>query len=294
MSEMSSLQKQTPRSSVAVELLEVIGPILAGFQITAALIGYVSVGSLASWVIKVWFPVTRAMWENIKLYFALPIHLTDLEKDALTTIAFFTPITISALMRRRGAVTPRSIQIAALFTAIAFAWIVGRQLLSDVLHVFKYFGGDFFAVMIVVFLIPALIAGSLLATVVALEYFKVDSELADPGRTTIGAWFARIREWLIQKLDYNVGSKISLAVLAVILLCTVGVQIYIMYSYFSDVGVIRGVAVITFMAMLVITVFFSPKRLFYTLGAFLAFALSAGLWELILIIVGVFDKMAGV
>jgi hypothetical protein len=87
----SSSESKGNKYSWYQEVLTIAGPVVAGFQLAVAVIGYVGVGALASWVVSVWFPFTREMWQLLIQYMKLPFHLTNIEKDSLTTLVFFYP-----------------------------------------------------------------------------------------------------------------------------------------------------------------------------------------------------------
>ena len=113
--------------------MDVIGPIFAGFQLAAAVISYVGVGAFASWVLSVWFPFTRNMWQLLIETISLPFSLTDIEKDSLTTLLFFLPVALSGFFKEdrtymRGTKTPL---FGAIGTAIVFTLIVGQQVWTD-------------------------------------------------------------------------------------------------------------------------------------------------------------------
>jgi len=134
--------KQSPESDPPLRLLgraiptalEFLGPILAGFQAAAALVGYAGLGAFAKWVADNWFPFTRALWEKLISYLDLGIDLSAAQKDALTTAVFFLPMVIWSIFfaaRQRKYTNPQMIRVVAQGAALVLVIILLLPAFTD-------------------------------------------------------------------------------------------------------------------------------------------------------------------
>lgn len=110
------------------------GPILAGFNVATHIVGFFSVGALASWIIERWLPFTRWAWEKFFHWlsqYLFTLEFTDTEKDALTTALFFTPLGAYAWFSGREDDKNEDYRLFGAFVAVSFLAIVGANFLSD-------------------------------------------------------------------------------------------------------------------------------------------------------------------
>jgi hypothetical protein len=77
--------------------LDEISPLLAGFQIAVSIVGFFGIGTVATWILEHWLPLTRLAWTRILELVNVP-DISSPEKDALTTLAFFAPMAISSFI----------------------------------------------------------------------------------------------------------------------------------------------------------------------------------------------------
>lgn len=134
------------------KLLDEIGPLLAGFQIAVSIVGFFGIGAVAKWILENWFPFTRWVWSELLTLVNLP-DLSNAEKDALTTLAFFAPMAISSFIswRTRDKAEPEEAQspqgitdsskelrlrIYASLIGAAFMVIVGGSVIQDTITLF--------------------------------------------------------------------------------------------------------------------------------------------------------------
>ena len=133
------------------KVVEEIGPLLAGFQIAVAVVGFFGIGAVAKWILENWLPFTRWVWSELFAWVHLP-EISTAEKDALTTLAFFAPMAVSSLfvwlMRKRVVETELSpvddsaigkeIRRRLYATVIggAFMVVVGGTVIEDTITLF--------------------------------------------------------------------------------------------------------------------------------------------------------------
>lgn len=123
------------------------GPVLAGFQIVVSIVSIFGIGAFASWIIEHWLPFTRWIWTNIISYIQFP-DTSDPEKDALTAIAFFTPIAISAFLNKilgdSESYNDESkllrVRIFATIIGVVCMYIVGSRVVIDMFEIVGKFG----------------------------------------------------------------------------------------------------------------------------------------------------------
>lgn len=77
-----------------------ISSILAGFKLALIVISYFGLGSVAKWVISHWYPFTRWLWDLFCEYYKLPIFPVVV-KDSLTALVFFIPLAMAAIIEIR-------------------------------------------------------------------------------------------------------------------------------------------------------------------------------------------------
>ncbi|WP_299879068.1 hypothetical protein [uncultured Cocleimonas sp.] len=112
-----------------------MGPMLASFHVATYIVSFFGVGAVAKWISEQWFPFTRWLWTELFIwaeqYISLPLF-NDVEKDALTTALFFSPLGIYAMFFKKDHPLDDKYKIAAIFIGLFFVIVVGIRLLSVV------------------------------------------------------------------------------------------------------------------------------------------------------------------
>lgn len=145
-------------------LLGLLGSFFAGFNAFGHLTTFVTLGALGTWVREYWLPLTRYFWELVTHQLAfLYISLTVEEKDALTAIAFFSPLAIYLLATPRERVdldnnTMRILRAFSILSGVFLVAIIASQPLYDLFSfgksaLFTYIGSTFIYLLAVVLLI---------------------------------------------------------------------------------------------------------------------------------------------
>ncbi len=258
------------------QYFEALGPILAGFQLAAVVIGFFGSGALAKWILYNWFPFTRYLWSLVLAYIKLP-EVTAAEKDALTTMVFFLPMGLWALYAkffRKAPTPPLTYKIPALFVGALFVVLLGEQFLSDAYELAKSFkmppsislwvdafgywqGGLIFLVILVV--VPFLGA----------FYFHM-------------LWRSRnnIINWI---LDFCFHLAAILANALVL-----GASVFAAGSlFYFEIGPIRSAAFLLTIVLLLVAVYFNPSRLLVSFGVFLMFVVASLGFEALVWVIGV-------
>ncbi|MEM0921909.1 MAG: hypothetical protein AAGF44_07930 [Pseudomonadota bacterium] len=137
MSEQSPEERDPPSGNIFAAGLAVFGPIAAGFNVGSYILGFFGAGALARWLIEHWFPFTRWAWGQLLQILSLP-EITESEKDALTTLVFFAPLGLWALLfgrssagRAHGRLHGGLLQAAGVITGILFLSVVGWNFIVE-------------------------------------------------------------------------------------------------------------------------------------------------------------------
>lgn len=273
------------------KILEDIGPVLAGFQISVSIVGFFSIGAFASWIIENWLPFTRWIWTECLSRLNLP-QITDFEKDALTTIAFFTPMAISAILNRNIINDEKRLfrtRIYALILGVIFMYLVGNRVVVDMLSMMNSFDVNAFIgsaqepiykrpiyllnfVLMPIMLVPAMYfyyhkyKGILIKTRKSEEYDEED---------------LRNRR---RKLLRNTNN----------LVLAIGLSSFLftgIYLATEGLGIIRAFAPLIVVGCLAISVLLHPSRLLNTAGVVVAFVGSSIGWEIAAKIVNTIETL---
>ncbi len=263
------------------QFLDDFGPVLAGFQIAVSIVSFFGIGAFASWVIEHWFPFTRWVWTEIISYIDFP-DISDPEKDALTAIAFFIPMAVSALLNRLNNHNSDSpdkgkllrVRIAALVIGVIFMYLVGSRVIFDMLEMASNFEvTSFYEVfrysnMVIVLLMIPYIIHFLYARLISKEH---------------------INDW---ERYYERSSKIrrisQVLMFTVLLVTAAGGGIWLAAA---GMGWIRAFAPLFILLCLGTTVIFHPNRLLNTAGVVIAFVGASFGWELALAVVEIIESV---
>ena len=134
-------QKHVPENvrKLFALLLKEIGPILAGFQLAAILTSLYSIGAFARWVLEVWRPFTRRFWDWATSF--IHIQLSAPEKDALTAVAFFTPLAFWSwyqhAVKNNTRKLSRSMWWIAFALSVWFVYLVSGPLIGPIIQSFN-------------------------------------------------------------------------------------------------------------------------------------------------------------
>ncbi len=137
-------------------------------EVTASASIYVALGELfalgefSRWLINIFRPLTRKLWEVLVSYLPLDIVLTIKEKDALTALLLFSPLgsvgiyylLFSAKRNEKNIVNKGDITVFATF----FAWLFFLILLFDVIIMEQFNQHDvykqIFGIEVLKYLVP--------------------------------------------------------------------------------------------------------------------------------------------
>ncbi|MBY6237430.1 hypothetical protein KUV99_14805 [Vibrio harveyi] len=261
------------------QALDDFGPVLAGFQIAASVVGFFGIGAFASWVIERWLPFTRWVWAEIFKYIQFP-DISDPEKDALTAIAFFTPMAISALLNRNSLEesTPENkskllrVRIYALVIGVIFMYLVGSRVVLDMIDMVGNF--ELVAIQRAIIIMQAPV---LIVPVIPVVYRQYVTK------------FTTLRDDNPEKFSRNLNRILKYSQIAVFLALFVIVAGGGIWLASAGIGWIRAFAPLLVLICLGVTVIFHPNRLLNTAGVVIAFVISSVGWEVALYVVEVIE-----
>lgn len=279
------------------KFLDDIGPLFAGFQIAASVVGFFGIGVVAKWIIENWLPFTHWVWGELLTFLHLP-SISIAEKDALTTLAFFAPMAISSFITytapketegtsNADAGKEIRLRVYATLMGIAFMILIGGRVIQDTVTLF---------------------------TTDMPETLPIDSNetpLLDIGFfANIGLIFSTILSILVVSLSLYVGSRrsevlakktdgffsyigkkakpikksISLDSIATTLAGISAVTSFgtlfagLIYAA-NQLGAIRTAAPLVILLSLLATIFLNPGRLLRTAGVVVALVLASYGWD---------------
>ncbi|MEW8409841.1 MAG: hypothetical protein AB2696_13490 [Candidatus Thiodiazotropha sp.] len=262
------------------QALDDFGPVLAGFQIAVSVVSFFGIGAFASWVIERWLPFTRWIWTEILAYIKLP-DISDPEKDALTAVAFFTPMAVSALLNRKIIIETEledrgkliRVRVFALVVGAIFMYLVGSRVVTDMLDMVGNF--DFSAIKSLIDVFQILLVPAALVPIAYKFYVTKFTTLKedDPDK------YHKV---------YSMVLMISqIGVFSIMFLIVTGGGIWLASQ---GIGWIRAFAPLLVLICLGVTVVFHPNRLLNTAGVVIAFVLSSVGWEFALFVVEVIEN----
>ncbi len=261
-------------------VLREMSAILAGFKLAVILIGYFGAGSLAKWIIEQWYPFTRWLWENVFAYLRLP-EITDVEKDALTAIAFFLPLGIAAsvarLLGRREETAPAT-RVASASLGIVFVYAICSNVILFVLANAKL---DEQLVLSVTALSEnvGIVLAVMLANVAAAIGLGWVMSRAMAGATRVGqARLYRVLLGIASKWPSKVFVAANRTVVVVVMV------LYGILGLFAamDLESYLPLAAIVLVSLSVLSsIFYTPTKLMLAAGASLAFISAAYAYEMV-------------
>lgn len=262
-------------------ILTELSPILAGFKLAVIIIGYFGLGSVAKWIISYWYPFTRWIWDQVSITLFLP-EFPIIVKDSLTALMFFLPLGIVAVLHHlKGTNTGTSNHRfwGAVFGFI-FLFVICKDTFGSIYEAISFKAHQsegnnksWLEVM-----------GVLISFVILLTalYLLRKKALASP--QTESSFFNVIRqffEWINMSLDKN-----KLTILKVNVFVSLGFPIYTLSSAIGVANtdetipiILASVIMFFILLSLLLSIFFSPKKLFITTGASIAFILAAMFFE---------------
>lgn len=239
---------------IFIKLLQDLAPILAGFQITVALVGSIGLGAIANWILIHWIPFTHMVWSNLLEFINLP-DITSQEKDALTAVVFFLPMAISTIWIRSTSKSSQEIRIRIYATIVGFAFfaVIGQGVINDLTKILK--GGLFITENITnTVSIAGLLSFVLTILNAYLTYKKIQEKVKG------------------KEIDLKELLKNKIQIYQIYFLAPLFLMLFIAAIYVTpDLGFIRAFSPLFILISLFITVFINPSRLLTTFGVVLAF-----------------------
>ena len=265
------------------QALDDIGAVLAGFQVAVSIVSFFGIGAFASWVIERWLPFTRWVWTEVISLIKFP-DISDPEKDALTAVAFFIPMAVSALLNGKTFINigiidkakSLRVRIFTLFVGVIFLYLVGSRVIFDMVDMFNSFDFAQFENISQI----ALMLAVLPLVYLSIIYLRV--RYFDKSIKKDGDDYERLKE--------NIEKSLSLSTLVsyVIFLIFIGGSSILLAM--EGIGWIRALAPLLVIVCLGITIIFHPNRLLNAAGVVFAFVLSSFAWELVLLAIEIIEK----
>ncbi len=275
----------------SINWVQEIGPILAGFQLATAFVGFFGIGAFASWVLVRWRPFTHWVWDNFFGWLQLPA-ITEPEKDALTAVVFFLPMAFWSLIRRfyfeaEDIVTLFTV-LAATIASLGFVFLVGGSLIQDTFSsAYGVISQDSITEMpkllpIYLLAFTLFFVGAAITTVVLFmrkrnrDYLSLRSAMETARQADKDDWAPyeivdQLRQSLFRYDVYQHRFVVSGLLLTLPVLMAA--------SAAPEVGLIRSISFVGVLLCLVLTLQFDPRRILVTTGAFSAFILSSAFYE---------------
>ncbi|MDB2439528.1 hypothetical protein N9W89_12510 [Hellea sp.] len=295
--------------------LKELAPMLAGFNLAAAFVGFFGIGAFASWVLESWRPFTHWIWDSFFKWLQWPA-LSDLEKDALTAVLFFLPMGVWSIVRRyrKGKDGPFSVITISVATiaAASFLYLVAGTLIIETLQISLETirnnnlnqSGVKSKPNAYITIISSLMA--LTASLIPL-YFRYESKVisalkeksayqknkkTEPPILEEGSAIEIESESVSDKIavekailrEEKAKSRRQTIFLAATLTMMVS-SFGILFGVIENIGWIRGISITAVVLSLFFTLKYDPRRILVTTGAFSAFIISSIGFELALWIV---------
>lgn len=271
-----------------IKIIQDLAPILAGFQITATLVGSIGLGAIANWILVHWIPFTRFVWTKILEYINFP-DIAPEEKDALTAVAFFLPMAISAIWAIQHTENNKKIHVKLFATVVGFAFfiIIGQRLIIDTIKAIdeNISSKDFFNHSMLILTLTSL----LITTIGVLVDFRETKKRnkikkLENLRENDQKKYKEITEEIIQ--IYTILIKDNTKKLQLIFLFP-SILFLIVFSFYAvnELGVIRGITPFLIISCLFFTIFKNPNRLLVTFGVVLAFLATSIIYDGIVLLV---------
>ena len=275
------------------DLLRDLSSILAGFKLAIIVIGYIGIGSLAKWVIEQWYPFTRWVWNNVIAYFNFP-KITDVEKDALTAMVFFLPLGITAAIYRIKKIEEEvslRVKITSLSLGVLFVYLICQNVINFILtnsifderfnkiakKAYEVHNENSVEISIVVVVI---IAWSLGRSLVMRKEGLADSilEKIDSKNNVFFTGILKLSWYFIRALHYYERSFRRIGYIFMIVLFTSygGIILFLLISLDSYLPLISFIFVVF---IVIISVFYAPRKLMLAAGALLAFVSASYAYE---------------
>ncbi|WP_127566895.1 hypothetical protein [Glycocaulis alkaliphilus] len=272
-------------------ILKELGPLFAGFQIAATLLGTLGIGAFANWVVNYWFPFTRWAWGGLFDWVNLP-DITAAEKDALTTLMFFLPLAITSIFFKSKPAdqisdpSPAFQRTIALGIGFVILYIMAGSVFSEAIAIiestenensFRAINKDdeflVSIIIIILYSIPLLLRPKIfLPFYIPVVGRRVKYILYN------NAYFRRYIRWTDRH------ARIIRQISFVYIFCfAVGVFIITFLPYALNavnLGIFIIVCVLAILASLLTTVRLDPTRLMKTAGVVLLIVMASILWDL--------------
>jgi hypothetical protein len=256
---------------------------LAGFQLAISLVGFFSLTALAKWIVSEWIPFTRWVWDQISLRFNLPIF-SDIEKDALTNLAFFTPMAISSVVfyivdGKNNENRPN--YPLALILGFGFFIIMGRDVIQEIFRAAEDMPTNFVieALEPLVELVTVVYSASIMLFFIVFivpRFFGKEIELDH-----------HIFKWFF----YLVAASCSLAAIFYLSLFSATMFEFVMHTP-ATAGVVVFGCFVAVIISLMVTVYFDASRMSVVFGALTAFVLSSFVYDGVMWLAGFIEGVA--
>lgn len=276
------LKENTNSQSFFGQVFELMGPVLAGFQVAAAIVSFFGVGAFANWIIENWFPFTRAVWTIILRYVTLP-DITVAEKDALTTVVFFLPLAIYAVYSRfsgQSSGADKFFTGAAFVVGSVFLFVLGEQVFSDIGEIVRSLSS----------LDGVTFLGVVIYALIALYLVFVAGFSWTFLRRVHAKLFRRLSDHEIEQQFSLYHYSLKATAIPMIIVTFLVVSLCVLF--YDAIGVIRVVSIISTLSLLLVAVVFAPRRILVTLGVVVLFVVSSITWELAVLILKTIENVA--
>ncbi|MEL7151763.1 MAG: hypothetical protein AAGK71_13580 [Pseudomonadota bacterium] len=268
-------------------VLKELSSILAGFKLALIVISYFGLGSVAKWVISHWYPFTRWIWDRFCVFFSLPTF-PDVLKDSLTALVFFLPLGIVAIYEFFSDSDPKPSSFhrwAGLVFGFAILYIICREVILIIADALGNIDGPidletFIESLWLSIGVPDWLAPFLTIILIAMPAAAF-SILALSGRDRVlGFQLIEIKK-LFSRTISTLGAFWIL---------------YMVYAFASglvenDWAIFLSATILFFiLGLLLAAVVYTPKKLFITTGASLAFVLAAVVFEIAIFVINFIES----
>lgn len=258
-----SANADNQRTGGIVGAFSLIGPVAAGFNVATYVLGFVGAGALSNWVIERWFPFTRWVWSQVLQLITLP-DISNADKDALTTVVFFLPLGIWAIIFGRSQSkyyrgrNENYMRAAGALTGAVFLLIVGNKFLINI-----------FGVILTIYERGGVNPFIIWAIISSAAYIMISFALHQIKMSKIEAGILHeVADHRYSRVAYSFSILIGSVVF--LILATGGA------FFIGLVGSIQSISLFVTLALGAITSIRTPYRMMMALGVVLCFV-SAGL-----------------
>jgi hypothetical protein len=228
--------------------LKIVGPASAALHVFAQIAVIFELGLVGTAIKSYWLPITRRFWtevfNSLEIFDFKP---TDAEKDAMTAVAFFTPLAVTAAylwLKDRGkddgeneygpGPTAPMMRVAAFFASILVLFFVSQQIIADALSIYDRSTAGLRSVELVSMLSIVGLGGVIVMLVL---FYRLDTEIRR-SLLIFGATFGALLEFII------IGGPVLLAA----------------YFAVTELGMIRSAALLLVTFCIVLTISVRPVK----------------------------------